>query len=227
MKKIIAILLLNFSLTQVKADELRVAITNIPPFSYVEDQQFKGFHIDILHQIEHNSGLKFNYTLYPHARITTYLEGSNPDLFILSRIICDRSDKYEVQETLYRIRPAIMVKQSVYKKNRNNYRIGRLLGTCTELFKKYVGKLGTDVTSMEQAADMLKTNRLDGICSITPIINYAFNRKNYKEKLVMHKQQPDTPLFDAVICRKKDLSPQIKRKLEAASKTIKIPDMGI
>lgn len=203
-----------------KAQTLQVGLSDVGPYAYREHGEIKGVNYDLLTQLSQDSGLNFKYELYPHARLVNAIETSSMDLAIFFSVSCLKNSKhYEIQEKLYEATPTIFVKSSVDTKQKD-LRIGRLRGTCSELVKQYVKpEMLTEVNSMEQALEMLKTGRLQGICGLLPVINFYKERIKYQEKLVpLHiTQQP----LEAVICRKKSLSESIKKKLEAAAKKLK------
>ncbi|WP_295903021.1 substrate-binding periplasmic protein [uncultured Bdellovibrio sp.] len=203
-----------------KAQTLQVGLSEVGPFAYEEKGQLKGINYDILSQLAKESGLTFEYNLYPHARLVNAMETSNPDLAIFFSVSCIKYEKhYEIQDKLYEATPRIYLKPSVDLKQKD-VRIGRLRGTCTELIHQYVKpERLTEVTSMDQAVEMLKSNRLQGVCALSSVLNFAKDKAHYDEKLVSSLKN-EKPL-EAVLCRKKSLPEEIKRKLEAAAKKLK------
>lgn len=207
--------------------ELKIALSDVTPFAYIENGELKGIHIDFFRQLEKESGLNFNFLMYPHARLVLALEEESPDLLIIFRPTCDKFHDYEIQgKKLYTSKPSIFLKKNG-DHSKANLRIGKLIGTCTELVSSYVKKeFAFDVSSMDQAVEMLRSDRLDGICGLPTVINYSINKnKAFKKKLAVYKSVIDSNKYDAVICRKKNLNPDIKRKLEEGLKRIKILDI--
>ncbi|MFA6237918.1 MAG: transporter substrate-binding domain-containing protein [Bacteriovorax sp.] len=207
--------------------EIKIATSNVAPFASLDNGELKGIYIDLFRHLEKESGLKFKIDLYPHARLVLALEEESPDLLIIFKPICNKYQEYEVQgKALHSLRPSIYLKKSV-DQSRQNFRIGKLTGTCTELIKNYVKKeFAFDVSTMDQAIEMLKSDRIDGICGLSLVVNHSISKnKAFKEKLVVYKTVPEGNKYDAVLCRKKNLSPRTKRKLEDGLKKIKYPDI--
>lgn len=217
-------LLNNIHAAEKQKADIQVGMSDVPPISYMEDGVLKGYNIDILKQLESKSNLKFNYTLYPHARITKLLSDENPDLIITFTVICKRYPQYEFQKKLYSLKPSILLKKNIDPK-KQDIRIGKVIGTCNELAEKNAKHDSiVDVTSMDQTFKMLKANRLDGICGNEAVLNYNLNNnKEFINQLVRYKTQGETTDFDAVICRKKNLPLTIKKKLDEAAAKIVIP----
>ncbi|WII71238.1 transporter substrate-binding domain-containing protein [Bdellovibrio sp. 22V] len=203
-----------------KAQTLQVGMSDVAPFAYEEQGQIKGIHYDLFSQLAKESGLHFEYTIYPHARMVNAMATSSPDLAIFFSVTCLKyKQHYEIQEKLYTSTPKIYLKDSVDIK-KHNLRIGRLRGTCTDLISQYVKpEMLTEVTTMEQAIEMLKSNRLQGVCGLVSVIDFYKEKAQYSEKLVAYHSN-NKPL-EAVICRKKSLPEETKKKLEAAAKKLK------
>lgn len=199
---------------------LQVGLSEVGPFAYEENGMLVGINHDILSQLSKESGLTFKYSLYPHARMINSLNTSSPDLVINFSTTCQKYEKnYEIQSILYSLKPALYLKSSIDIK-KTNPRIGRLRGTCTELISKHVKReMLTEVSSMEQALEMITSNRLQGVCGLNAVIKFYAQKIGFQEKLVVY-QTSSRPL-DAVICRKKSLPEDVKKKLEAAAKKVK------
>lgn len=206
--------------------ELQISASEVAPFLYSENGKMLGYNIEIFNQLESLSGLKFNYTILPHARLTNMLENSNPDLVIFFKSTCEKyADSYEVQMKLYSVLPSIFIKSGIDPK-KQAIRLGRLNGTCSRLAQTLVKKdMILDLSTIDQAIAMLKSGRLDAVCALGPVMDYSIKKNKYKPKLVIYKTETYSDLNDAVICRKKSLSVEIKNKLEFAAKKLKIPKM--
>lgn len=229
MRKYLKLFFLVFSISAsnaILASEFKVATPNIAPFSYYENDELKGYHIDIFQQLEKLSGLKFNYKVLPYARVKLFIEREKPDLLINFRTNCLKfPTEYEVQGKLFEVVPSILIKKSAVSAH-SDIRVGRLIETCNKLMETNIRKDRiVDLASMDQAIEMLNVNKLEGVCGLEPVINYSIRKnKKFHEKLVIYKTQVNEGgLFDAVLCRKKSLSPEIKKKLEDAFPKIKIP----
>ncbi|MBC7715003.1 MAG: transporter substrate-binding domain-containing protein [Rhizobacter sp.] len=229
MYKYLNLFLLGVSLNAFGAhanpSELHIVTFDIAPFSYFENNELKGYNIDILKQLEKSSGLKFNYEVLPYERLKLFLKRGTPDLLINLRALCLKNSKaYEVQEKLYETVPAIFVKKGT-QPTRGNIRVGRLLGTCGLVSKKYLKNANiVDLPSLDQAVEMLVDKKIDSICGLGPVVNYSLQKRKFSEPMVIYKSQTnDDHMFDAVLCRKKSLSPAIKKQLEQAARGIKIP----
>lgn len=218
------IILLSIALAKDPPGTLQVGMSEAAPFSYKEDDQFKGINYEILTQIQKESGLQFNYTMYPHARIANSIAGTNSDLAIFFSVSCTKHDKYEFHGKLYEVKPGIYLKDAEALK-RPGARIGALLGTCTHLIKQYVTPdMLVELTSMDHAIEMMRVGRLEGVCGIKAVIDYSIQKnKAFHDKLVL--AHLDNQPLEAVICRRKDLSADIKTKLEKAVLKIKIPEI--
>lgn len=220
MRYLLAILLFLPTAALASSPPLQVGLSEVGPFAYEENGKLVGVNHAILSQLAKESGLTFKYALYPHARMTNSLESSSSDLVVNFSVTCQKYEKnYEIQNTIYSVRTALYLKSSVDTKKMNP-RIGRLRGTCTELINKYVKpEMLTEVSSMEQALEMLMSNRLQGVCGLSSVIKFYAQKISFQEKLVVY-QTSSRPL-DAVICRKKSLPEEVKKKLETAAKKLK------
>lgn len=204
--------------------ELSVAMSDVKPYSYSENGQYKGINYAVWEQIEKKSGLKFNYQLYPHARLQGMLKAENPDLVILFELTCsENNDNYEIQKELYSVKPTLFFKKGVDPKSKNIH-VGRIRGTCQDLMKANIAAdQVVELTDLDQVLSMLELGRIDGLCALDALMDYTVKRRtSFKEKLFVYKTQSKLKDFEAVICRKKSLSKNIKRKLEKAAQNIKI-----
>jgi ABC-type amino acid transport substrate-binding protein len=198
----------------------------VGPFAYNENGQLHGYNFEILNELAKKSGLKFRYQTYPHIRLTTSLDSVAPDLTIFFSASCLKfSTAYEIQEHLYSAKPTLFLKESVSIKS-PTLRIGAIRGTCLDLIKNYL-KHGmiTEISDMKQALEMLNTGRLDGVCGLPPVVRFSLEKnKNFEAKIKPFYTESQT--LEAVLCRRKDLSVELKKKLEVAVKKIKIPQIN-
>lgn len=219
--------LLSLSMKPLFASEspiIKVALSDVEAISYSEGGKLKGINYEILRKIEISSGLKFDYSLYPHARISKDLFLAAPDLTILLTGTCDKFSDYEHSGSLYQAVPAIYVNKS-YKPPFKNMRIGRIRGTCSDLTTEYVKSENVvDLPNLKPAFEMLEMGRLDGICGIDFIVEDILkNEPKLKEQIVIYKtQNHDLEKYQSVVCRKKGLSADVKAKLDKAIKNLKI-----
>lgn len=222
--ELLILLFLIPSFATAEINELQISTSEVAPFFYSKNGKMLGYHVEILNQLENLSGLKFKYTIVPHARLTNMLENSNPDLVIFFKNTCEKyADTYEVQTKLYSVLPSIFIKSGI-EPTKQAIRLGRINGTCSRLAQTFVKKdMILDLSSIDQAIAMLKSGRLDGVCSLPPVLNYSIKESNFKRELVLYKTESYSDLNDAVICRKKSLPLRIKKKLEMAAKKLKIP----
>jgi ABC-type amino acid transport substrate-binding protein len=206
------------------AEEIKVNASDVPPFGYAVNGVPTGINIDILNQLEHYSGIKFNINLYPHARVLFLLNNADPDLLIIFRNSCDKnSDKYEIQKHIYSLRPSLFFKKGVDTLSKN-LAYGRLNGTCSAFAKELgIEKNITNLPSMDIAIEMLRTNRLDGICGIDQVVEYSAKKDNFWNQIYLFKSAERTKDFDAVVCRKKSLPESVKKKLDEGMLKVKIP----
>lgn len=212
-------------MTQANEPKLEVGLSEVGPLAYRETGKLKGINYDILSQLEQVSGLHFNYTLYPHARLIHSIEKTYSDLSIFFAPSCLKySETYEVQTKLHDTHLALYLK-SPLTLSKPNLRIGLIRGTCSRLAAESLKpEMITEVSSMDQALDMLKADRIDGVCGVPAVVDFSLSlHKNFKEKLILAKTDP-TPMT-AVICRRKTLSVEIKTKLDEAAKKIKVPPL--
>lgn len=218
---ILLILLPAFSTA---STELQISTSEVAPFLYSEKGKMLGYNAEILNQLESHSGLKFNYTILPHARLTKMLENSDPDLVIFFKNTCDKyADTYEVQMKLYSVLPSIFIKSGI-DPTKQPVRLGRINGTCSRLAEANFKKdMIFDLSTIDQAIAMLNSGRLEAVCALGPVMNYNIKKNKNEPKLVIYKTESYSELNDAVICRKKSLSLEIKKKLEGAAKKLIIP----
>jgi ABC-type amino acid transport substrate-binding protein len=209
--------------TKAPQPALQVALSDVGPFAYKEAGAIRGINYDILNELAKKSGLIFKYRLYPHVRLKNALPNVNPDLIIIFSKTCNKfSDAYEIQEKLYSAKPTLFLKESVSLQD-EKIRIGLIRGTCSDLSKRYFKpQMITDISDITQAIDMLASDRLEGVCGLAPVLKFGLARKkNFAEKLVA--SHTDSEVLEAVLCRKKSLSNEIKKKLEDAAKNLKLP----
>jgi ABC-type amino acid transport substrate-binding protein len=231
MLHILSVLLLLGSLGHAKAPDvaaqvaLQVALSDVGPFAYKESGSIRGINYDILNELSKKSGLNFEYRLYPHVRLKNALPNVSPDITILFSAACKKfSDAYEIQSKLYTAKPTLFLKNSVNLQD-DRIRVGLVRGTCSDLSKRYFKpQMITDISDMTQAIDMMASGRLEGVCGLAPVVRFGLERKKtFTEKIV--SSHTDSEVLEAVICRKKNLSPEIKKKLDEAAKNIKIPNI--
>ncbi len=222
-KKLFLLFLFSFSALAKNPPEIEIAMSDVKPVSYLEDGSFKGVNYDILKQIENLSKLKFNYNLYPHSRLLTKLPEVNPDMTILFQNACQKhQEQYEVAAPLYISTPTIFLKKDV--RPSRNLRIGRIAGTCTLIMNQHIEKeFQLDVATLDQALEMLNKNRLDGICGVPLVLKYSLTNAHLKNTLVAYKSESNTHNFTAVVCLKKSLPEDLKKKIKAAINQVKIP----
>jgi ABC-type amino acid transport substrate-binding protein len=207
---------------------LQVIVSDVPPLSYLAEGKLTGFNVDILKQIEKESHLKMNFSLYPHARIHKSLESGEPDFTIILKKICDSyKNTYEYYEPFYNLRPSILLKRTV-DPMKKDIRIGRGRGMCTNLSLNFVKKeMVVEVSNLDQAFKMLQVDRLDGVCGIEPVIKYNLKQNKFlNEELVLYKTQERISDFDTVICAKKSLPIKIRKLLQSAARKVIVPDFN-
>lgn len=210
-------LLLTFRAEAAFSDELNIVLSDVAPFAFLENKEFKGYNVEVLRDIEKISGLKFNYYLFPHIRILNQQEKALMDLFIIHHKTCKGlGSDFEVQQKLYNLPPAILILKHVIPDQK--MRIGRLAGTCTELMSKHLRpEQIININNFEQAVEMIKQHRLEGVCGLNPVIRHYL-----KNDFVVYKSEEHSQDYQAVICRKVNLSPALKDKLDRAGKKIKV-----
>lgn len=204
---------------------LEVGLSEVGPLAYMEDGKIKGINYDILSQLEKESGIKFNYTLIPHARLIHSIENTRSDLSIFFSTNCERyAATYEVQAKLHEAHLGIYLKDGITLE-KPHLQIGLIRGTCQRLSSQYLKPEGIfEVATMDQAIKMLQAGHLDGVCGIKAVVDYSVSKaKKLKHRLVL--VQKDSAPMTAVICRKKTLSAEIKKKLDDAGKKINIPPL--
>lgn len=213
----------SISLAKPAMPALEIALSDVGPFSYKESGEIRGINYDILQELAKKSGLNFKYRLYPHVRLKNALPNVDPDLTILFSAACNKfSDNYEIQTKIYTAKPTLFLKSSASLQD-EKIRIGLIRGTCTYLSKRYFKpQMVTDISDITQAIDMMASGRLEGVCGLAPVVKFGLERKkNFTEKLTT--THADTEILEAVICRKKSLSLEIKKKLDEAGRNLKIP----
>lgn len=218
--------ILMFSLaSHAQETSLDVGLSEVGPLAYKEDGKIKGINYDILTQLEKESGIKFNYVLYPHARLVHSIEKTQSDLSIFFAPNCLKyADTYEVQTSLHKAHLGLYLKDSVTL-TKPHLQIGLIRGTCNRLSAEYL-KPGMifEVSDMDQAMKMLKAGHLDGVCGIKAVIDFSLGKAS-KAVPKLTLAQLDSMPMEAVICRKKSLSAGVKKKLDEAMKKIKVPPL--
>lgn len=223
----ILLLLCSFSFSMAIMAEtsttIEVSMSDVIPLSYREDGVYKGFNYEILKQLETHSELKFNYTLYPHARLSKTLPNTNTDLIIFFKKSCRKfSEDFEIGAPLYISPPTIFLKKGI--KYSENLRIGRINGTCIDVMDQNIKKeFQIDVSTIDQALQMLNNNRIDGICGTKHVLKASLNKTKLNNILTFYKSDKNTVDFTAVICMKKSLPEKIKLKIKQSAKKIKLP----
>lgn len=201
---------------------LETALSEVEPFAFKKKTVIQGINYDLLRQIESKAGLKFNYGLYPHFRLTTDLGGTRADVAIMFETTCQRQPTYEVQSILYSIKPTLYLKEPLNLKSKD-LRVGLIRGTCTYVPKKVIpAEMVTEINDMSQGIDMIRAGRLDGVCGLKPVVEASLSHKHkLPVKLVPHYL--DEKMLRSVVCVKKTLPTAMKRKLELGVKDLKIP----
>ncbi|MDG0817660.1 substrate-binding periplasmic protein [Bdellovibrio svalbardensis] len=201
---------------------LKIAMSDVGPFSYSVDGKLHGLNYDILKDISKHSGIKFSFHLYPHIRLVNSLSNIKPDLAIVFEDSCLKyKSEYEVQTKLYTSKPTLFLTKSA-NTDLSKLRIGLIRGTCVDLSTKYLKhELVMDIADMGQAMEMLKGGRIDGVCGLPLVVKFNLEKVNYPSTLL--KSHTDSKILQAVLCRKRELPENTKRKLELAVKEIKIP----
>jgi hypothetical protein len=212
------------TVTYAEANKLEVGLSEVKPLAYREGGKIKGINYDILSQLEKESGLSFNYNLYPHARLIYSVENTQSDLAIFFSVNCLKyASTYEIQTKLHQAHLGVYHKEGVTL-TKLGLQIGMIRGTCSRLSAQALKPdMISEVSSMDQAIEMLKAGRLDGVCGVKAVIDASISSKGYKEKLSLAQQ--DSEPMEAVICRKKSLSADIKKKLDEAAKKLKVPPL--
>lgn len=215
----------SISLAKPAEPILEIALSDVGPFAYKKAGDIRGINYDIFQELAKKSGLTFKYRLYPHVRLKNALPNVDPDLVILFSAACNKfSDKYEIQSKIYTAKPTLFLKASASLQD-EKIRIGLIRGTCSDLSKRYFKpQMITDISDITQALDMMAAGRLEGVCGLAPVIKFGLERKkNFTEKLVA--SHADSEILEGVICRKKSLSLDIKKRLDEAGKNLKIPTL--
>lgn len=222
MTRILTTLLVLFCLnTKAEERKLEVGLSEVGPLAYKEGGKIKGINYDIMTQLEKASGLRFNYTLFPHARLMYSVENTNSDLTVFFSKNCEKyADTYEIQTRLQKAHLGLYLNEAVTL-SKTNLQIGLVRGTCSHLAATVLKpEMIQEVSSMDQAIDMLKAGRLDGVCGVKAVVDFSIQKdKDFKQKLLLSQSDP-VPM-EAVICRKKALPAEIKKKLDEAAKKIK------
>lgn len=204
---------------------LQVGLSDVAPISFIKDGKISGINYDITKQIEKNSGLKFNYTLYPHARIKKVLETPGPDFVLVFKGVCSKySNHYEMSKDLYPMQIQMHLNKSI-DPVKTDIRIARIRGTCVDLSTAHVKReLILDVDDLNQAINMLKVKRIDGVCGTDLVIAHHLKaHPEIKEQLYVYKTQLKDDRLESVMCMKKNLSDIVKKKLHKATENLKIP----
>lgn len=68
---------------QSKTTVLNVALSNVPPISFMRQGEVTGINVEIINQIAKDLNLELSFKLFPHARMLKILEADLPDLSIL------------------------------------------------------------------------------------------------------------------------------------------------
>jgi len=208
-----------------QAQKLEVALSDIGPLSYVEDGKFKGINYDFFTQIEKESGLQFKYVMYPHARLVHSIEKTQADLAIFFSMNCLKyASTYEIHSKVHQVHLGLYLKDSATL-TKPHLQIGLVRGTCSRLAKASLKpNMIFEVASMDQALKMINAGHLDGVCGLKAVIDFSVGKiKNFKQTLTL--AQADSSPMEAVICRKKSLPPEIKKKLDEATKKLKAPQL--
>lgn len=203
-----------------------VGLSDVPPYSYMRDGSIRGMHVDILKQIEKESGLNFNISLLPHARSKKGLETGSTDMLFVFRIVCEKYNQYEVIPiNSYLLPPLIYLNESANPKKKN-LKIARVIGTCLGLNKHGIDSTNiVEVASLDQGFKMIHANRIDGVCGNRPAVEFSINEnKKFMKPLVVYKEAGKPEDYRGVVCLRKTLSPEIKNKIERAVQKITMPD---
>ncbi|MBC7464818.1 MAG: transporter substrate-binding domain-containing protein [Bdellovibrio sp.] len=212
------------AVSEVSPARLRIAISDVATFGYSENGQIKGINYRIFEQLGKESGVKFSYILYPHARIKSLLPTEDPDLVILFAPACIQNKaEYEIQERLYQMKSVMYLKASVDPKNKD-IRVARVRGTCTELMTENVKPENVvELADLKQGLAMLELGRIEGVCALDTVLKYNLkHHPEFNEKMVHFKTELHKAAFEAVLCRRKNLPVALKARLEKAMKNVDV-----
>lgn len=216
------VLLCFYFVQLASAGSLQVALSDVAPFAYMQNEKMIGYHMEIFAELEKLTGIKFHYSLLPHARINHFLEKDSMDLAITTRLICKKSSELFISSPgLYQNHPTVFI--NVAKKAEKKPKIGRLISTCSAFASKYRELEMVDLTTMQAAADLMKSGRLDGLCGLPPVINHYLKKNNSKIELIKLYTDQFESDYEAVLCIKKSLDPLIIQKITSQLKNIRLP----
>lgn len=73
---------------------------------------------------------------------------------------------------------------------------------------------------------MLEAERIDGVCGVGAVVDFSLGHfKDLQDKLAIYKSQPASSDYDSVLCVKKSLPIELKRKLELAARKVILPNL--
>lgn len=182
MRPFFSVVLFFFCVQALGSESLKAAVMDKPPFGWEENDKRQGFHFDVAEAIGVKSGYKSEVQLAPVMRIIEMLRSQDVDFIILTEY--QELDEMKVQkELLLDVTSSIFSLKSKPIRSREeakNTTVARLGRGCAGLNDE-TGIQWQDVQSYEQAYNLLKAGRVQGVCSTTAFWHVVEKNKARKE----------------------------------------------
>ena len=159
------------------AEKLIASVIDIPPLSFVEGSEKKGFYVEILQALTKDAGFEIEFYLVPYLRAISMVESKSVDLTIM--FDTDISEKIKSKKL-----PLFERTLNVYSLKKNLIGdIGRLNGGCTDLEKNKQVNL-VNINTLDQGLELLIKNRLSGVCGTNTTILYSIKKLDIKSDTI-------------------------------------------
>ena len=190
MKKYICIVLLGVALLlpgckeDAPSDAIRIAVSaEYPPFEYHEDNELKGFDIDLARMIAKEIGKKVVFQNVQFSNIFLVLDNGGADIGISAITMSpERIKNFDFSKTYYTDSMSIVFPKSLPIENESELRgkkIACQIGSTMEMWlKRHVPDV--QITAMDnnnQVIEALKAGHVDGVF-VDSAQSVAFSKKN-------------------------------------------------
>lgn len=190
MKIIISLfLLMSFS---IRADEIKIAFANYPPYSYIENEKIIGIEIDLSHLIFRDElNIKTSHSILPWARVQQLVESGKIDAFIATRNM--KRDAYalatetplcywQVSAFVRKNNSQFSSKKKYHLSDFKELNIGSLIGNGW-LEKEMPDTKFTTLKSSQQMLKLLEMGRIDVIPEDSLVMNFYINKYGMKSQI--------------------------------------------
>ncbi|WP_157680594.1 ABC transporter substrate-binding protein [Bacteriovorax sp. Seq25_V] len=212
------ILILTFNVFAL-TDVVKVGLFDVAPFSYINGKgELDGVTFKFLKKLETESGLKFNFTILPYARLVDNLKDGNVDMGMFYPSSKNSGDFIKLSETLGNDN-IIVLRSDISAKALSDLK-GKIIarirgGKYYDEFDNDDEIRKVDSVNYAQSATLFLARRVDGFIIPRVALRYLIHTNNYRKEdfshsiFVNHKKN--------FLHIRNGLSEELKKKLEIAN----------